>query len=170
MVAGALLAALGAACSPARGSETTHSPAVMTTAVTAPVPTGPQRSRPEDPDDLGGAGCQPPTLINVANEVRGTATEGTLYGLVFARLPLRVGQPVKIVWRMTGAADLAVGVRSPDDRTVPLVWGPESHGSSTYIRPGDEWGTGYLFDVPGCWHLHLQRSGASADVWLSVEP
>ena len=35
---------------------------------------------------------------------------------------------------------------------------------------GNEWGTGYLFDVPGCWHLHLQRSGARADVWLSVEP
>ena len=40
------------------------------------------------------------------------------------------------------------------------------HSGSTYDRPGDEWGTGFLFDEPGCWHIHLQRTVRAGDVWM----
>jgi hypothetical protein len=69
---------------------------------------------------------------------------------------------------MTGRGDLAVSFTSPDGRPRPLVFGPEPHGASSYARPGDEWGTGFQFDQPGCWRIHLQRSTGSGDVWLTV--
>lgn len=83
---------------------------------------------------------------------------------------LRVGQEVKIVWRMTGTGDLAITVISPSGQSAPLTFGPEPHGGSTYERPGDEWGSGYRFDEPGCWHLHLERLDTAGDVWLEIEP
>ncbi|MEZ5411603.1 MAG: hypothetical protein R2761_26455 [Acidimicrobiales bacterium] len=87
-----------------------------------------------------------------------------------AEWPISVGQPVKIVWRMTGTGDLAASATSPTGRDLPLTFGPEMHAGSTYDRPGDEWGTGYTFPEPGCWTLHLQRDDAQGDVWLVVDP
>jgi hypothetical protein len=86
------------------------------------------------------------------------------------RIPLRSGTEVKIVFRMTGAGPLRVALTAPDGRDVPLAWGPEAHAGSSYTRPGDEWGTGYVFDAPGCWQLRLDRDTNAGDVWLQVEP
>lgn len=80
-----------------------------------------------------------------------------------------MGDELKIVWRMTGTGPLHVRFTAPDGRTQPLVFGPEAHGAgSTYRRPGDEWGTGFRFNVTGCWHIHLTRDDTSGDVWLNV--
>jgi len=49
-----------------------------------------------------------------------------------------------------------------------LEWGPDAHCGSTYRRPGQEWGAGYLFTQPGCWDLHAIRGNATADVWLNL--
>lgn len=118
---------------------------------------------------LGAVGCSPPSPF-VVSEVRGTAGAAQLFGLVGAQRPIRAGIPVKIVWRMTGVGDLVASATGPDGSDAPLTFGPERHGWSTYDRPGDEWGTGYLFPEPGCWRLHLQRDDAQGDVWLVVEP
>jgi hypothetical protein len=59
-------------------------------------------------------------------------------------------------------------VGAPDGRAQPLVFGPEAHATSSYDRPGDEWGTGLRFGTRGCWHIHLARADTSADVWLDV--
>ena len=117
-------------------------------------------------------GCRPPSpaapwakgtgLI----EVHGSATPGvSLWALVFARVPVPVGQQVKIVWRMTGAGAFTVAAR---DARGParLADGPGRHGSSTWDRPGEEWGTVWVFPRPGCWHLRATRGTASGDVWL----
>ena len=98
------------------------------------------------------------------------ATDATIYGLVFFAppLPIRTGDEVKIVWRMTGRGDLSVTYESPDGDPATLTFGPEPHSGSTYDRPGDEWGTGFRFDEPGCWHIHLQRTEGSGDVWITV--
>ena len=106
-----------------------------------------------------------------ANEVRGTATHGSLWGLAVGpgKLPLRGGDEMKFVWRMTGTGPLHVVFSAPDGRPRPLVFGPEPHtGASTYRRPGDEWGTGLSFATRGCWHVHLTRADTTADVWLDV--
>jgi len=81
---------------------------------------------------------------------------------------IRVGDEVKIVWRMTGHGEFRMTVTAPDGTHKPLLFGPEPHPSSTYRRPGEEWGAGYHFTQPGCWNLHAARDGSTADVWLKV--
>jgi hypothetical protein len=96
---------------------------------------------------------------------RGTAS---LWGLILSQLPIRVGDEVKIVWRMTGSGSMRVRAVSPQGHVAPLAWGPDAHGGSTYHRPGEEWGVGYRFTAPGCWRLHAQRDDGEADAWLYV--
>ena len=105
-------------------------------------------------------------------EVQGIGIDASVYGLVFLShpLPIRDGEEVKIVWRMTGDGDLAVTYEAPNARPGVLTFGPTPHASSSYNRPGDEWGTGFLFDQPGCWHIHLgsARPHAVADACQHV--
>jgi len=113
--------------------------------------------------------CDRATPI-IDNEVIGVATDATIYGLLLPTkpLPISAGDELKIVWRMTGEGDLSVSYYSPDGRPATLAFGPEAHSGSGYDRPGDEWGTGFTFDEPGCWHIHLERTEGSGDVWISV--
>ena len=80
------------------------------------------------------------------SELEGDLTGGDLWALVFDALPVRQGQETKIVWRMTGEGDVAMSATGPEGREAFPVWGPESHaGGSNWERPGDEWGSGWLF-------------------------
>ena len=117
---------------------------------------------------LGQPQCQPPSPVR-AFEVRGTSDTAEIYGLISSSA-LRADEEIKIVWRMTGSGELSISVTGPSGESVPLTFGPERHAGSTYDRPGDEWGSGYRFTQPGCWHLHLERADSSGDVWLDVEP
>jgi hypothetical protein len=103
-------------------------------------------------------------------EVRGAGRGATLYGLLMSTkpLPIRSGEQVKVVWRMTGSGPLRLTATNPHGRRVLLQWGPESHGGSNYHRPGEEWGAGYRFGTAGCWHLQARRTNGVADVWLRV--
>jgi hypothetical protein len=118
------------------------------------------------------AGCGSGAVTNSAAgpELRGTGTGVTLYGLLMptAPLPVRAGDEVKIVWRMTGSGPLRLSFTGPRGQVGTLQWGPEPHGGSTYDRPGEEWGAGYRFPVAGCWRLHAERTTGSADAWLPV--
>jgi hypothetical protein len=126
------------------------------------------------PTPLGRPGCDPPSPITRGAgfpEVRGSSTRVRLWGLIMAERadqPVRVNEQVKIVWRITGSGELHLTSIAPDGRPQPLQWGPDLHLSSTYARPGQEWGSGYLFTQPGCWDLHANRGDATADVWLDV--
>ena len=102
--------------------------------------------------------------------MHGTSATGQVWGLALGPgpVPPRVGDELKIVWRMTGTGPLHVRFTAPDGRPQPLVFGPEAHGESSYRRPGDEWGTGFRFTASGCWHIHLTRDDTSGDVWLNV--
>lgn len=103
-------------------------------------------------------------------EVEGVSDSATVFGLLFLThsLPVRRGDEVKIVWRMTGEGELIVVSTSPTGRRGEITFGPDPHTSSSYNRPGDEWGTQFLFDEPGCWHIHLERTVGQGEVWLSV--
>ncbi|MGW0804879.1 hypothetical protein [Nonomuraea sp. NPDC002799] len=82
--------------------------------------------------------------------------------------PLPRGKEVKIVWRMTGEGPLRVTGTLPDGTSAKLVWGPEEHGGSNWERPGQEWGTGFVFPKRGCWKIELTRTRGSGHVWLLV--
>lgn len=107
-------------------------------------------------------------------ELQGTPGESgtSLYGLAFLRTdePLRVGVDIKVAWRMTGEGDLNVDLIDPDGHRKALAWGPEAHGGSTYHRPGDEWGTGFELDQPGCWEIRMSRDASHASVWIDAKP
>ncbi|MFG1698567.1 hypothetical protein [Nonomuraea sp. NPDC049309] len=102
-------------------------------------------------------------------EVRGTAEGAELWGLLFVRTtPLKRGDEVKIVWRMTGEGPLKVRASLPDGTQAKLIWGPEEHGGSNWRRPGQEWGTGFVFPKAGCWKIELTRTRGSGHLWLPV--
>jgi hypothetical protein len=131
---------------------------------------------PASPAALGRPGCRPPSPITRGAgfpEVEGTGKQVQLWGLIMAEGPddpLHVNEQVKIVWRITGTGELRLTSTAPDGGTRPLQWGPDEHLSSTYRRPGQEWGAGYLFDQPGCWRLQAIRGSATANVWLNIAP
>jgi hypothetical protein len=115
--------------------------------------------------------CRRPTAFDTAhgNELHGTTTNGELWGIAMGpHIPPRVGDPLKIVWRMTGHGPLHVAVVRPDGSTSRLTFGPERHDRSTYRRPGDEWGTGFRFDRAGCWSIRLTRADTSGAVRLEI--
>jgi hypothetical protein len=94
---------------------------------------------------------------------QGAATGGTLFALFFVDTSGWVaGNEIKVVWRMTGSGGLTMTAAGPDGRSITPAWGPEAHTSSTFNRPGDEWGTGWVFPVAGCWTFHATRTGGQA--------
>jgi len=85
------------------------------------------------------------------------------YGLAFTTIPLRASPAtVKIVWRVSGEGDLMISSRSPSGADVSPTW-LEYHGGSSYDRPGTEWGSGWVFDEPGCWTIRLTRRRRERD-------
>ncbi|MEV0198121.1 hypothetical protein [Nonomuraea sp. NPDC050691] len=101
-------------------------------------------------------------------EVRGQGRGAEVWGLLFAPAPFERGREVKIVWRMTGEGPLTVTATLPDGTRARRTFGPEQHGGSTWKRPGEEWGTGFVFPKPGCWRFDLTRTRGTGRVWLPV--
>jgi hypothetical protein len=83
--------------------------------------------------------------------------DATFWALFFGG-KLTAGKEVKVVWRMTGTGDLTITATSADGKVVKPVWGPEAHSGSSYQRPGDEWGTGWVFPTAGCWTVNATRA------------
>jgi hypothetical protein len=108
-----------------------------------------------------------PTLADDGS-FQADADGGSVAALVFGTLPPHAGTELKIVWRVTGTGPLDVRATRPDGTRSPLTFGPEEHGGSTFHRPGDEWGTGFLFDAQGCWLLDVRRGEVTASVPIEV--
>ena len=51
-----------------------------------------------------------------------------------------------------------------------LTFGPEAYGGSSWVKPGDEWGTGFIFPEAGCWGVHAQRDDLVGDLYLLGVP
>ncbi|MBO4210411.1 hypothetical protein [Micromonospora echinofusca] len=88
--------------------------------------------------------------------------------MIFSTGMLTTGDRIKVVWRMTGSGDLSISATGPDGRVVAPIWGPEPHGGSNWTRPGDEWGTGWVFPTPGCWTINLTRTSGKGHLVLRV--
>jgi hypothetical protein len=120
---------------------------------------------------VGVPGCQPSSPVAqspMGMETQGTGSGATLWALLF-NYPIYARENVKIVWRMTGSGPFQLVARGPHAAQLAPTWGPEKHLSSNWMRPGEEWGTGFNFLTPGCWDLHATRDTASGDVWLVVQ-
>jgi hypothetical protein len=110
---------------------------------------------------MGGSGALP--------ERQGVGDGATLWALFFPTEPvLAAGKEIKVVWRMTGSGDLSIRATGPDGTVVKPVWGPEPHGGSTWNRPGEEWGTGWVFPAADCWTVSAKRASGSGYLVLRV--
>jgi hypothetical protein len=102
------------------------------------------------------ASAKLPAQANDLPEMQGVGRGVTLFGLFFGSQVV-AGQPIKVVWRMTGDGNLSMVATGPGGKTLRPLWGPEPHSSSSYYRPGDEWGTGWTFPSAGCWTIQATR-------------
>jgi hypothetical protein len=124
---------------------------------------------------IGTAGCKPAASFHSLGGGSGGIPEagmdnsrGSIWALFFTPVPPPANQEIKVVWRMTGAGDFTFQVSDAEGKTVPLVWGPEGHGSSTWHHPGNEVGTGFKFPHSGCWQIHVSKPDVDGDLWLEV--
>jgi hypothetical protein len=118
---------------------------------------------------IGQFGCSPPTVLHSGTPEAGfDSPAGSLWMLVFGPYPPAAGHDVKIVWRMTGSGDIAIRATDADGLESKPLWGPEGHGSSSWVHPGSEVGIGLDFPHGGCWNIHLARVNTSGDAWLTV--
>jgi hypothetical protein len=124
---------------------------------------------------IGQVRCSPGATLNAGTAGTGFDTpKGSLWMLVFGppppSPPLTAGQDIKIVWRMTGTGDFTVRAADTDGIESKLIFGPTSHGSSSWdgVHPGAEVGTGFNFPHAGCWNIHVTRANTSGDAWLTV--
>jgi hypothetical protein len=92
----------------------------------------------------------------------------TLYGLLFARYPLPAGRVSKIAWRMTGSGHMRFTATGPHGWRIAPAW-KELHSGGDWHRPGEEWGTGFRFPVPGCWTVRVTRGTSTATARLLVK-
>lgn len=95
-------------------------------------------------------------------------SDGTVWALLFFGAA-HAEEELKIVWRVTGTdEELVVEARHEDGTLVSPIWGPEAHESSSWNRPGGEWGTGFNFPKPGCWTLTATRGTTIGEIRLDI--
>jgi hypothetical protein len=144
---------------PSESSETDTQPITQATSASTPAATE----------------CRPPSPARRLKEgsslfeVRGRAERTQLWALVFGSLPIRTDREVKIVWRMTGTGPLDLIAEHEDGTRVRPVWGPQEHAGSTWERPGEEWGSGFVFPEAGCWRIRATRESTERSVWFTVQ-
>ncbi|MGN9838432.1 hypothetical protein ACTMTI_09970 [Nonomuraea sp. H19] len=171
LMAGVLVAVAGCATGERAGAPASGAPVSEAPESRASASGGPIDSAGSPSPVVTGAGCNgtPVFLGDGFPEVRGTARDAELWGLLFTPPPpLPRGEEIKIVWRMTGEGPPQIRATLPDGTAAKLVWGPEEHGGSSWRRPGQEWGTGFVFPKRGCWKIELTRTRGSGHVWLPV--
>ena len=118
--------------------------------------------------------CQPSTIQESPNgflEIQGRMkSDGELWALLFFDEP-HANEDLKLVWRITGTSPEFTAQAQHEDGTTSLpIWGPESHGSSNWERPGQEWGTGFNFSEPGCWTITVTSGKTQGEIMLDVLP
>ncbi|MBF9134922.1 hypothetical protein I0C86_39275 [Plantactinospora sp. S1510] len=134
------------------------------TAGSTPSDAGPTTDTGPGSPDGPAATCPPVTTATPLGELEGIADAGnSLWALLFprGRPGLNSGEEEKIVWRMTGSGALRIRATGPDGVTIEPATDPIPHESSSWTRPGDEWGTTWNFPVAGCWTVRASRAGGA---------
>ncbi len=110
-------------------------------------------------------------------EAQANSTSGhEVWALFFNTWPLEPGEPVripvdeevKIVWRSTGEGSFIIEADGPGGESIDPTWGPDPHGGSNWDRPGEEWGTGWMFPSTGCWTFDVSHGSQAAQLVAEV--
>lgn len=130
------------------------------------------------PAVLGGPNCHPPsqlvTLLSGGGPppLMGTPAAGTnaraILGFFFVPT---TGVEQKMILRLNGADAVAIYAQHDDGTRIQPNDVNTEHISSSYDPsfPGtSEYGVFMTFPKPGCWHVHVQRTGAVADFYVIV--
>ena len=161
-IATALVLVTAWACAPSTGGRSSASSLIPSQVSTTPAPIGP----------LGTASCRPVSPTGAfTGEVYGTATGGTVWAWFMVAYPPRAGIEDKTIWRFDGqGASWAptFTLAGPASQAGRLNWGPSIHDSSSWNRPGTEFGTGLLFPTTGCWDVHVTVGLLTGDVYVVV--
>jgi len=113
----------------------------------------------------------PVITTNGWNEVHAdTIGDGDVWALLLLGPSSSAHSATPIVWRATGLGAFQVYASGPGNARLLPVNGPDPHpGGSNWQRPGNEWGTNFIFPTPGCWQLQATRGTAlTASIWLNV--
>lgn len=98
-------------------------------------------------------------------ELQGDLHGGNLWAILYHR---HVGTEVKTIWRMTGeGSDFTIKAVGGDGQILEPVWGPDLHAASSWHRPGEEWGAGWVIPTAGVWTFEATRGATTGTV--SVE-
>jgi len=96
-------------------------------------------------------------------------TDGELWALLFFGTAITEVEN-KIVWRITGTGETPTFEAEHEDGTViDPFWGPQFHEDSTWERPGDEWGTSFIFPKSGCWVITVTSGPTVGEIVLDVQ-
>ena len=94
-------------------------------------------------------------------------SDGELWALLFFQR-VHVNEEAKIVWRITGeGGEFEAEAQSESGSIIQPVW-KQYHESSTWERPGLEWGTGFNFPEPGCWTITVTYGETIGTITLKV--
>ena len=115
--------------------------------------------------------CQPSEVLDTQvafGEIQGDMqSEGELWALLFFKTAWTKADQ-KIVWRITGeGGEFEAQAQSEDGTIIQPVW-EQYHESSTWERPGEEWGTGFNFPAPGCWTITVTYGEIKGTITLKV--
>ena len=102
-------------------------------------------------------------------EMRADARGGEVWALLLTGSTIQANRATVMSWRATGSGAFQVVAIRPDGEQLSPTSGPDLHGGSNWDRPGEEWGTTFIFPQPGCWQLNVTRGAMLyADVLLLV--
>ena len=115
--------------------------------------------------------CQPSKIQESQSgfgEIQGEMQSGgELWALLFFQRAY-VNEEAKIVWRITGeGGEFEAQAQSESGTIIRPVW-EAYHDSSTWKRPGLEWGTGFNFPAPGCWRITVTHGETKGRISLDV--
>ncbi len=138
------------------------------------VACAPQSNRVEISSTATHPACQPSQIQQSDNsppEIKGTMdSDGELWALLFFN-KAHANEDLKFVWRITGiGGEFTVQAQHENGITTLPIWGPEYHESSSWQRPGVEYGTGFNFPEPGCWTITVSRGATKGEIYLNVLP
>ncbi|HEY6071794.1 MAG TPA: hypothetical protein VIV15_00005 [Anaerolineales bacterium] len=115
--------------------------------------------------------CVPsPTAIDEASgypEIEFPASEGTLWALLQAPGgEFHAGAPARILWKMTnGRGDIRLTAIHESGARTGAIYGPISREyRSQWRHEGQEWGSAFIFPLPGCWRLLASRWLIKSDI------
>jgi hypothetical protein len=101
------------------------------------------------------------------------ATGGRVWVWVQTGLPVRVGAPNKMVWRLDGAGvgrTSFLSFRGSDGRSFGPVGGVYHTGSNWQMGSGTEFGQIFTFPRPGCWTVDVTDGPVRGSFMLAVRP